>query len=256
MTFIRYVALFCAVSTLMACSGLRKNTKKEVEPIVKIATSMGDMYVELSDKTPKHKANFIKLVTEGFYDSLLFHRVINGFMVQGGDPDSKNAKGNAPLGNGGPGYTIPAEFDSTLFHRKGAIATARMGDDVNPKMESSGSQFYLAQGKTYTLDQLKQLEKTKQNPGDLLKMKDSPEFKFTQEQIETYTTVGGIPFLDAAYTVFGQVIKGIEVIDKIAAVKVDRRIGNRPVEDVRMTMELLMLTAKEKQELLNNEDSK
>ena len=128
MTIVRYIALFCALSTLVACSGLRKNSKKNIDPIVKITTSMGDMYVELSNKTPKHKANFIKLVKEGFYDSLLFHRVINSFMIQGGDPDSKNAKLSAGLGNGGPGYTIPAEFDSTLFHRKGALATARLGD--------------------------------------------------------------------------------------------------------------------------------
>jgi cyclophilin family peptidyl-prolyl cis-trans isomerase len=255
MTIVRYIALFCALSTLVACSGLRKNSKKNIDPIVKITTSMGDMYVELSNKTPKHKANFIKLVKEGFYDSLLFHRVINSFMIQGGDPDSKNAKSSSGLGNGGPGYTIPAEFDSTLFHRKGALATARLGDGQNPKMESSGSQFYLAQGRVYTLAQLKQIEASKQKYNARSKTAAIPGFKFTQEQIDTYTTTGGIPSLDAGYTVFGQVIKGIDVIDEIAKVKVNRQNGNRPVADVMMSMELLYLSTKEKEELLNKEEN-
>jgi cyclophilin family peptidyl-prolyl cis-trans isomerase len=252
MTFIRNVVLFCAVLTLIQCSGLLKKDKKETVALVEITTNYGAMLVELSDKTPMHRANFLKLVKEGYYDSLLFHRVINSFMIQGGDPESKNASLNSGLGNGGPGYTIPAEFDTTLFHQKGALATARMGDNVNPKMESSGSQFYLAQGRVYTLNQLKNIEKSKQKQGPRANMADIPDFKFTKEQIEKYTTVGGIPNLDAGYTVFGQVIKGIEVIDKIAAVKVNRNIGNRPVEDVRMTMKLLYVTAKEKQTLLSN----
>ncbi len=255
MTLVRYIALFCALSTLFACSGLRKKDKKNIDPIVKITTSMGDMYIELSNKTPKHKANFTKLVKEGFYDSLLFHRVINSFMIQGGDPDSKNAKVNAPLGNGGPGYTIPAEFDSTLFHRKGALASARLGDGQNPKLESSGSQFYLAQGRVYSIEQLKQIEKSKQQYNPRSKTAAIPGFKFTQEQIDIYTTTGGIPSLDAGYTVFGQVIKGIEVIDKIAKVKVDRQNGNRPITDVMMSMELLYLSDKEKEELLNKEEN-
>ncbi|MEN8793254.1 MAG: peptidylprolyl isomerase [Flavobacteriales bacterium] len=255
MTIVRYIALFCALSTLVACSGLRKNSKKNIDSIVKITTSMGDMYVELSNKTPKHKANFIKLVKEGFYDSLLFHRVINSFMIQGGDPDSKNAKPSAVLGNGGPGYTIPAEFDSTLFHRKGALATARLGDGQNPKMESSGSQFYLAQGRVYTLAQLKQIEASKQKYNARSKTAAIPGFKFTQEQIDTYTTTGGIPSLDVGYTVFGQVIKGIDVIDEIAKVKVNRQNGNRPVADIMMSMELLYLSTKEKEELLNKEEN-
>ncbi len=256
MTFIRNVALFCAVITLIQCSGLRKNDKKNREPIVKITTSMGDMYIELSDSAPKHKANFIKLVKEGFYDSLLFHRVINGFMIQGGDPDSKNADPNKMLGNGGPGYTIPAEFNTSLFHRKGALAAARLGDAQNPKKASSGSQFYLAQGKVYTVAQLKQIERSKQSTQPGWNMDSLPGFKFTEQQIATYTTIGGIPFLDAAYTVFGQVIKGLEVIDNIAAVKVNRALGNRPVEDAMMEMEVLYLSVKEKEKLLSNEEEK
>lgn len=253
MTFIRNVALFCAVITWIQCSGLRKNNKNNKETLVEVSTEYGNMLIELSDKTPKHKANFIKLVKEGYYDSLLFHRVIKNFMIQGGDPDSKNAKKNAMLGNGGPGYTIPAEFDTSLFHRKGALAAARMGDNVNPRKESSGSQFYLAQGKLYSVEQLKQIEKQKQNTEPGWNMDSLPGFKFTNEQIEAYTTEGGIPFLDGGYTVFGQVIKGIEVIDKIAAVKVNRQTGNRPIEDLRMFMKLLEVTPKEKEKLLNKE---
>lgn len=248
MRLIRNIALFCIVTTLFGCSGLRKNDKNDKETLVKVTTKMGEMYIELSDKTPKHKANFIKLAKEGYYDSTLFHRVINGFMIQGGDPESKNAKPVTALGNGGPGYTIPAEFDTTLFHKKGALAAARMGDNVNPKKESSGSQFYLAQGKVYTLAQLKQIEQSKRNTTPGWNMDSIPGFKFTKEQIEVYTTVGGIPFLDAGYTVYGQVVKGIEVIDEIAKVAKDR--ANRPTKDVVMKMEVLQLSAEEKAKLL------
>lgn len=254
MRFLRNIALFCAVSLLIQCVGLRKNNKNDLELLVKITTPMGEMYAELSDKTPRHKANFIKLINEGFYDSLLFHRVINGFMIQGGDPDSKYAKSGEQLGNGGPGYRIPAEFDSTLYHQKGALATARLGDGQNPKKESSGSQFYIAQGRVYTKEQLRRIEESKQKTTPEMNMEEIPEFAFTKEQIETYTTVGGIPFLDASYTVFGQVIRGIEVIDKIAAVQVNRSNGNRPIDDVRMKIEMIYLSKEEKAKLLNKEE--
>lgn len=254
MRFLRNITLFCVVITLVQCTGLRKTHKIDLEPLVKITTPMGEMYIELSDKTPLHKANFIKLVNSGFYDSLLFHRVINNFMIQGGDPDSKHAKSGAQLGNGGPGYRIPAEFDSTLYHKKGALATARLGDAQNPKKESSGSQFYLAQGRVYTLEQLKRIEESKRKTIPAMNVEEIPDFKFTEEQIETYTTVGGIPFLDAGYTVFGLVIKGIEVIDKIAAVKVDRANGNRPLNDVRMKVEMIYLSKEDKATLLNKEE--
>ncbi len=254
MGFLRNIALFCAVIALIQCSVIQKAPKNTGEPLVKITTPMGEMFIELSDKTPLHKANFIKLVNDGFYDSLLFHRVINNFMIQGGDPDSKNAKSGMQLGNGGPGYRIPAEFDSTLYHKKGALATARLGDAQNPKKESSGSQFYLAHGKVYTREQLKRIEESKQKTSPEMNLEEIPTFRFTEEQIETYTTVGGIPFLDASYTVFGQVIKGIEVIDKIAAVKVNRSNGNRPLDDVRMKMEMIYLSKEEKATLLNKEE--
>ena len=254
MRFLRNIALFCAVSLLIQCVGLRKNNKIDPELLVKITTPMGEMYAELSDKTPKHKANFIKLVNDDFYDSLLFHRVINGFMIQGGDPDSKYAKSGAQLGNGGPGYRIPAEFDTTLYHQKGALATARLGDGQNPKKESSGSQFYIAQGRVYSKEQLNRIEQSKQKTTPEMNMEEIPEFAFTKEQIETYTTVGGIPFLDQGYTVFGQIVKGLEVIDKIAGVKVNTANGNRPILDVRMKMEILYFSKEEKAKLLNKEE--
>jgi peptidyl-prolyl cis-trans isomerase B (cyclophilin B) len=182
-----------------------------------IHTDYGDIKVRLYDETPKHKENFMKLAKEGYYDGLLFHRCIQAFMIQGGDPDSKNAQPGQMLGNGGPGYTIPAEFVSTLFHKKGALSAARMGDNVNPNKESSGSQFYIVQGKTYTDAQLDGMGKT-----------------FTEEQRKAYTTVGGTPHLDNGYTVFGEVVEGFEVIDKIAALAQDQY--NRPNTDVKMTM--------------------
>jgi len=177
------------------------------------------MVVELYEETPEHKRNFLKLVEDGFYNDLLFHRVINGFMVQGGDPTSKDAPAGKQLGIGGPGYTIPAEFNSNFLHTKGALSAARQGDQVNPKRRSSGSQFYIVQGRVVPEKTLKYME---QRLG----------IEYTPEQIEAYTTVGGTPNLDMRYTVFGRVVEGLDVIDKIAAVKTAR--GDRPVEDVKM----------------------
>lgn len=199
-------------------------TDDKPEQLVKISTQYGDMIIKLYNGTPLHRDNFIKLVQEGFYDSLLFHRVINGFMIQGGDPQSKNAMPGQMLGNGGPGYTIPAEFRKEYFHKKGALAAAREGDQVNPEKRSSGSQFYIVQGRTFTNMQLNQMEQQMMR-------------RIPWEQKEVYMKVGGTPHLDGNYTVFGEVISGMEVIDKIAAVKTDR--NNRPVEDVRMTITLL-----------------
>ncbi|MEZ7901782.1 MAG: peptidylprolyl isomerase [Flavobacteriales bacterium] len=244
MRLIRNIALFSIVTTLFACSGLRntdKNTVELAETIVKVTTSEGEIYIQLSDKAPKHKANFIKLAKEGFYDSLLFHRVMKGFMIQGGDPWSKNSKAGTPLGNGGPDYTIPALFDTTLYHRKGALAAARQPDGINPEKESSGSQFYIVQGKVYTESEIMLMEKGMK--------RRIPGFKFTQTQITDYTTVGGTPFLDQLYTVYGQVIKGMETVDKIANIPVNKR--SRPKVNLRMKMEVLQLTAKEKAKLLD-----
>ncbi|MBF90304.1 MAG: peptidylprolyl isomerase [Flavobacteriales bacterium] len=191
---------------------------------VLISTSFGDMMVELYNETPQHRDNFIKLVEERFYDGTLFHRVIPNFMIQGGDPDSKGAAPNVQLGNGGPGYTIPAEFVDGLFHKKGALAAARLGDAVNPKKESSGSQFYLVQGQDFTEEKLWSF--------GLRSGK-----KYTQEQTKTYRTIGGTPHLDGAYTVFGEVVKGLEVIELIANQKRDK--NNRPLKDVEISISII-----------------
>lgn len=215
--------LLLIVTSKMATA--QSNKQKEKKSIVQIHTKYGNILVELYNGTPQHKANFLKLVKEGFYDGTLFHRVIKEFMVQGGDPDSKNAKPGAQLGTGGPGYTIPAEINAKkYFHKRGALAAARQGDRVNPERKSSGSQFYIVQGKKYTEDQLKQ-------------MSISTHHQFTPEEIEAYTTVGGVPFLDGQYTVFGQVIKGMDVIDEIASQKTDN--ADRPLEDISVTMKII-----------------
>lgn len=197
-------------------------TKKDrTKRDVLLQTSLGDMVVRLSDSTPLHRDNFLKLVKTGYYDSVLFHRVIKNFMIQGGDPDSKIAVPGMPLGNGGPAYRIPAEFNPALFHKKGVLAAAR---DNNPEKASSGSQFYIVQGKTFTDDELNNLE-TQRMQGR----------KIPANHREVYKTIGGAPHLDMTYTVFGEVIKGIEVIDKIAVVQTSRGMDrDRPVEDVRI----------------------
>lgn len=185
---------------------------------VLLQTSMGDIVIRLSDSTPLHRDNFLKLVKTHYYDSVLFHRVIQNFMIQGGDPDSKTAPAGKPLGNGGPSYRVPAEFRTTLFHKKGVIAAAR---DNNPEKASSGSQFYLTQGKKFTDAGLDSVETYR------LKR------KIPIEQREVYKTLGGVPHLDQNYTVFGEVIKGIDVIDKIAAVATSKGADrDRPIENV------------------------
>ena len=188
---------------------------------VKITTDMGEIVIRLSDKTPLHRDNFIKLVDEHFYDSLLFHRVIAGFMIQGGDPDSKNAPPDIMLGKGNVSYTIPAEFDSTLYHKKGALAAAR---NNNPEKASSGCQFYIVHGKKYADDELDMIEKQK-------------GVYFSSAKRMTYKMLGGTPNLDMNYTVFGEVESGIEVVDQIARVQKDN--SNRPVKDVHMKMEII-----------------
>lgn len=200
--------------------------KKGAEKVyyVKIETSMGDMVVKLYNETPKHRDNFIKLVKDGSYNDLLFHRVINNFMIQGGDPNSRGAKPGQMLGDGGVGYTIPAEFNPALIHKKGALAAARQGDEVNPNKESSGCQFYIVHGDLWNADKLKMVERRMGKT-------------FTAEQAEVYATLGGTPFLDGDYTVFGEVIEGLEVIDKIAAVKCGPM--DRPVEDVKMRLTII-----------------
>jgi len=187
------------------------------ETIVKIKTDYGDMSFRLYNQTPQHRDNFIKLAKNHTFDSLLFHRVIKDFMIQGGDINSKHAKPGVMLGNGDLGYTVPAEFDSTLFHGKGALAAARLGDQQNPKKASSATQFYIAQGKSFSDDQLDMMERGMKR-------------KFPIKAREIYKTLGGTPHLDGSYTVFGQLIEGMNVLDSISKVKVDP--NDRPLKDL------------------------
>lgn len=241
-----------------------------------IKTTLGDIKVRLYDETPLHSENFVKLVKEGYYDGTLFHRVIKNFMIQGGDPDSKGAPVGKSLGVGGPDYTIPAEFVyPQYFHKKGALAAARQGDEVNPEKRSSGSQFYIVTGEVYNAGKLAQMEKQMEmqqlqgifnalcvehrdeilelrktrNQAGLQALQEQLEKetyargkeigapKLTEEQREAYTTVGGTPFLDNQYTVFGEVEEGLEVVDAIQQVATGN--ADRPKEDVSMTLEVI-----------------
>ncbi|SKA10916.1 peptidyl-prolyl cis-trans isomerase B (cyclophilin B) [Chitinophaga eiseniae] len=211
------IVLLCTLLLAITAVAMAKNRK------VKVITPYGTMIIRLHDQTPKHRDNFLKLSRRHFYDSTLFHRVIKQFMIQGGDPDSKRAKAGDVLGEGDVGYTVPPEFQLDLFHRKGALAAAR---DDNPTKASSGCQFYIVQGKVFTDEELDKLEKTRLGGR-----------KIPVDQRQVYKTEGGSPHLDQNYTVFGQVIKGMEVIDKIAAVKTDSH--NRPLENVPMKIRVM-----------------
>lgn len=266
-----FILLVLFVSILSCGSG----ESKSKDSIVLIETEFGDIKVKLYDDTPKHKQNFLKLVEEGFYEDLLFHRVIENFMIQGGDPKSKDAPAGTRLGSGSPGYTVPAEILPKYFHKKGSLAAARKGGPSNPEKESSGSQFYIIHGNVLSSGKLDTMAMMKNNrtKNNLMKEKftaaqaelneyrknqdqesfnlrvadlraevDSlfeikPAFQFSSEQIEAYTTIGGYPSLDGEYTVFGEVIEGLEVIDKIAAQEVDA--NNRPLNNVKMNLELI-----------------
>ena len=266
---------FCG---LIACkTGTKKGEDMDKETLVKIETTAGDIKVKLYNETPKHRDNFIKLVKDGMYEGTLFHRVIKDFMIQAGDPDSKNAPKGKMLGAGDVGYTIPAEFVyPKFFHKKGALSAARQGDNVNPKKESSGCQFYIVTGKVYNDSTLLSMESqmnenkinvifntlAQKHMKEIYKMRKAndenglydlqeklfaeaqeiaakqPEFHFTPEQIEAYTTVGGTPHLDGEYTVFGEVVEGMDVVDKIQQVKTDR--SDRPEEDVKIIKATVM----------------
>lgn len=243
---------------------------------VKITTTEGDIIVRLYDETPLHRDNFLKLAKEGYFDGTLFHRVIKDFMIQGGDPDSKGAPAGKMLGTGGPDYTIPAEFVyPQYFHKRGALSAARQADEVNPRRESSGSQFYIVWGKTYKPQELKQMEKqmamqqeqtvfnqlVAENKAKIMELRRNrdrmglqelqdeliaqtkatcstmPRPTFTTQQQEAYTTVGGTPFLDSQYTVFGEVESGLDVVEKIQNTKTGR--ADRPVQDISMTIEVI-----------------
>ena len=198
-------------------------------PRVEIRTELGTLVVELYNETPLHRDNFLKLAREHYYDSLLWHRVIPAFMVQGGDPGSKGAEPGAQLGNGGPEYTIPAEILPQFIHKKGVLAAARQSDQMNPEQMSSGSQFYIVQGKSYTAQDLEMIMQRGARSGKPV--------TYSTEQIAAYTSLGGAPHLDGGYTAFGEVVQGLELIDKIAAV--DRDAADRPLADIHMWMRVL-----------------
>lgn len=262
------------------CAFIANGCAQNKDYVVTIRTDYGDMVAILYDETPKHKQNFIKLAKEHYFDSTLFHRVIAGFMIQGGDPDSKKAQPGAPLGRGGPGYTIDAEFNPKLIHARGALSAARLSNQQNPSKASSGSQFYIVQGSKMTEEELKldqakfdvALQRFFQNPANssaydsIVSLYQSGDIKkyqamlihlkprveketgieidreLTPEKLKVYTTVGGAPNLDGEYTVFGKIIQGLDVVDKIAAV--ETQPGDRPVADVRMTVSVEQMPKK------------
>ncbi len=265
--------VIAAVISISSCS-FSQNKPAPEGPMILIKTKYGDMKVVLYNQTPLHRDNFLKLTKEKVFDSLIFHRVIKGFMVQGGDPNSKRATKDQVLGDGDLNYTVPAEIIPGIIHKKGVIAAARNGDEENPERRSSATQFYLAQGKVYKLDEVPSIEQkmnSRASEALFLKMKsekidtlmlfqmarnkegydklleklkqqainqvDKNPVRLTGQQIETYTTLGGIPHLDGAYTVFGEVLDGLAVIDSIAAQPTGK--GDRPIENIRMTVEVI-----------------
>ncbi|MBO4723800.1 MAG: peptidylprolyl isomerase [Bacteroidaceae bacterium] len=277
----KLIALLLMAATINSCgAGASQNAKAQAadnETKVLIKTTVGDITIKLYNETPQHRDNFIKLVQEHFYDSVLFHRVIKDFMVQAGDPESKTAEKFTQLGTGGPGYTIPAEFVyPKYFHKRGALSAARQADQVNPERKSSGSQFYIVTGKKYGKYDLQDMEKqlsdqqgqgifdrlcaqnrdtimNLQLAGDndgLLKLQDEliaqteqilkeqGQFKFSKEQVDAYMNEGGTPFLDNQYTVFGEVIDGMKTVDKIESSGTD--MNDRPRKDIRIiSMEII-----------------
>ncbi len=212
---------FLSTPVLVIQAQNKKAADSSKDRIVQITTDFGTMKIRLYNETPKHRDNFIKLASEGFYDGLLFHRVIKEFMIQGGDPQSKDAPPEKMLGAGDVGYKIPAEINDQLVHKKGTLCAAR---DGNPEKASSGCQFYIVQGKKYT-------------PEELAATESRSGIKYTEQQKKDYSTLGGTPMLDRNYTVFGEVIEGMEVIDAIAAVKT--KPGDRPEKDIKMTVKVI-----------------
>ena len=268
---------------LLSCKTNKSIQKQDVDKGYKVAlvsTNYGNFKIKLYNKTPLHRDNFIKLSDEQYFDSLLFHRVIKNFMIQGGDPDSKNAPAGKSLGNGGPNYTIAAEFDTSLINKKGALCAAREGDNVNPEKRSSGSQFYIVTGRTFNDGELDMMEKriNLQNKNNfirdyinrpenkeiknkidslqkirnqkeinifvkevekkaLLEYEALPKFKFSAKHREIYKTVGGAPHLDGSYTVFGEVIEGMNVVDSISQVQTGK--SDRPMKDIVFSIKII-----------------
>lgn len=221
----RVLLLLATCCSLLAFSQQNvKLKKKDRKKDVELITTEGTIILRLYDSTPLHRDNFLRLVKSHYYDSILFHRVIKNFMIQAGDPNSKQAEAGQPLGNGGPGYTIPAEFRPTIFHRKGVLAAARQGDNTNPEKKSSGSQFYIVQGRTFTDKELDSIELARLHG-----------YKLPAAHRQVYKTVGGTPQLDQNYTVFGEVVSGLNVVDKIVSTPTSKgEDRDRPLKDVRI----------------------
>ncbi len=213
------------------------HAKMKKYPIVEIITSEGNIYIWLYDDTPLHKENFLKLAKESYYDKTKFHRIIKDFMIQAGDPNTKEASLKDQWGQGGPGYTIDAEIKREHYHKKGVIAAARMGDQTNPQRSSSGSQFYIVQGAKYNSQSLDYIET------QIRTATKNMEFKFTEEMRKVYEEIGGAPHLDMQYTVFGEVISGLEVVDKIAVAQTGGQ--DEPVQDVEIDINVLEMSAKQ-----------
>jgi cyclophilin family peptidyl-prolyl cis-trans isomerase len=273
----RHLSIFLASLLLAIQSYSQSIDSTQTERVVSIQTSFGEIQAKLYNETPQHRDNFIQLIEDGFYDSLLFHRVIYGFMIQGGDPDSRNAKPNQKLGNGKLDYEVPAEFVDTIIHKHGVLAAAREPDNINPTKASSACQFYLVQGRVMNNEQLDQLEQRirqtayQQKSNELFKLPENDSLKkataqayrsndslriatvkqaldslvlpqieevsFNEQQRQTYSSVGGTPHLDGSYTVFGEMISGFNVLDSIASATTDR--NDRPVEDIVFSIQLL-----------------
>jgi len=216
--------LVCFISSCLLAQQNVQLKKKDRRRDVELITTEGTIILRLYDSTPLHRDNFLRLVKSHYYDSILFHRVIRNFMIQAGDPDSRHAQPGRPLGNGGPGYTLPAEFRSSIFHKKGVVAAAREGDNVNPEKRSSASQFYIVQGRKFTDQELDSVERVRLHG-----------YKLPSAHRDVYKTIGGTPQLDQNYTVFGEVISGLNVVDKIASVPTSRgEARDRPLQDVRI----------------------
>jgi cyclophilin family peptidyl-prolyl cis-trans isomerase len=210
---------------LLFSFNINSQTAQQKGTRIVIETSMGNISLLLYDETPLHRDNFIKLVKDGYYDGQLFHRVIRDFMIQGGDPNSKHAGSGEMLGLGGPAYTIPAEFNFRFYHKSGALAAARRGDEVNPKKESAGSQFYIVVGEKLSKAQLDDM------------VNKGIHRPFSEQQIKDYTTLGGAPHLDGAYTIFGEVTGGMDVVEKISTMPTDPY--ERPLQDIKYTIKIV-----------------
>ncbi|NVO08567.1 MAG: peptidylprolyl isomerase [Bacteroidales bacterium] len=265
---IRKLIIFSLIiSSFTSCNRVSKDDSH----YIKINTDKGDIIIKLYNQTPKHRDNFLKLSNENFFNGQIFHRIINNFVVQGGDPSTIIAKPDSLYGNKDSGYLIDAEIIDSLIHKKGAVGMAREGDDINPEKKSSGSQFYLVKGKVYTNEQLDDLENKRdsKNKNNLYKkllqekissLKNQkkvdtvsislnvsiaidsiwekyPKYKFTEKQRKIYTTIGGIPHLDGNYTVFGEIVEGQNIVDELSSVNTDK--NDRPLKDIKFNISVV-----------------